>query len=49
MKQWIPARIRAVNASSSASRSQKLSASTGAPYRNGLWISTKRYYSDQWN
>jgi len=45
----MPLRIRAVRTSSSAVRSQKLSASTGAPYRKGFLDSTSRYYSDYCN
>src|ERR671918_2647787 len=42
----MPSRIRAVSVASSSARSQKLTASTGAPYRNGFSGSTERYYSD---
>lgn len=45
----MPSRIRAVRAASSSLRSQKLAASTGAPYRNGFSDSTERYYSDCYN
>src|SRR3954452_19157721 len=41
--------MRSTSAVSSLRRSQKLSPSTGAPYRNGFTGSTGRYYSDWWN
>src|SRR5581483_10927688 len=45
----MPSRMRAVSTSSSSTRSQKLAASTGAPYRKGFRDSTGSYYSSRCN